>query len=44
MSWLFICALHRLGLATNVKLPAGYSMPAWANRADPQSGPESLTS
>ena len=32
MSWLFICTLHRLGLARSVKLPTGYSLPAWAGR------------
>jgi len=32
MSWLFICTLHRLGWATDVKLPAGMAMPAWAGR------------
>jgi len=32
MSWVFICALHRLGLASNVKLPPGVTLPAWASR------------
>lgn len=30
MSWLFVCALNRLGLACKVRLPAGRVMPGWA--------------
>lgn len=32
MSWRFICLLHRLGLAHQVKLPKGGALPPWAVR------------
>lgn len=32
LSWLFICLLSRLGLATDVKLPKGSEAPAWMTR------------
>lgn len=33
VTWWFICGLQRVGLASQVKLPAGHLVPAWASRA-----------
>jgi len=38
ITWLLICALHRLGLVDRIQLPAGVFLPIWAMREQRQEG------